>query len=197
MAALTKEKKQQIGLVAVIGLAVLVAVWFLAVKPLQGRIGSLQSKMTETEKRQQDARRLVSQSEQRQRELEDIQARLAEIEGKMVSGDTNVWIRTLLIGFKAGGNYAGVDIPNYSNAEEFKVGILPDFPYKSCIYRISGLAYYHDLGRFLADFENAYPHIRVLNVELIPVDSIQSASPEKLNFTIELVVLIKPPPDKR
>ncbi|MBI3875668.1 MAG: hypothetical protein HY300_06845 [Verrucomicrobia bacterium] len=197
MAALTKEKKQQIAMVAFAGAGALVAIWFFGIKPLQSKFANLQNKIGETQKREQEAKRLVAQAPQRQAELEEAQRKLAEIEDKMVSGDTNVWIRTLIIGFKSTGHYSGVDIPNYSTSDEVKVGILPDFPYKSCLYRISGLAYYHDLGRFLAGFENAFPHIRIQNIELTPVDSTQPASPEKLNFALEIVALIKPPPDKR
>ncbi len=197
MAALTKEKKQQIGTVAFVGVAALVAIWFFGIKPLQAKHAGLLNKIEETQKREQDAKRLVVQAPQAQAELEEAQRKLSEIEDKMVSGDTNVWIRTLIIGFKSTGTYSGVDVPNYSTAEEVKVGILPDFPYKSCLYKISGLAYYHDLGRFLAGFENAFPHIRVQNIELTPVDATQAANPEKLNFSLEIVALIKPPPDKR
>ncbi|WP_310582835.1 hypothetical protein [Deinococcus sp.] len=56
-----------------------------------------------------------------------------------------------------------------------------------------GSAHYQDFGRFLADFENNFPCIRVQNIELDPVGAIAGSDHrEKLNFKMELVTLVRP-----
>ena len=37
------------------------------------------------------------------------------------------------------------------------VNLLPNFPYKQATLTVAGTAHFHDLGRFLADFENQIP----------------------------------------
>ena len=53
----------------------------------------------------------------------------------------------------------------------------PSFPFKQVKFTITGTAYYHDLGKFIANFENTFPHIRVVNLQIQPDPS---ASDEKL-----------------
>jgi len=61
---------------------------------------------------------------------------------------------------------------------------------------VRGTAYYHDLGKFIADFENAFPYVRLLNLEMEPVGLPSPASnpeeQEKLSFKMDIVTLIKP-----
>jgi hypothetical protein len=76
-----------------------------------------------------------------------------------------------------------------------EVGALPRFPYKAALFNVRGTAYFHDLGKFLADFENSFPYIRVQNLELEPAASSSATSTgdaEKLAFRMEIVTLINP-----
>jgi hypothetical protein len=81
------------------------------------------------------------------------------------------------------------------------VDLLPHFPYKQLKITVSGTAFYHDLGKFIADFENAFPHMRVVNLALepatggnSPASATSGASPgvnEKLSFKMDIVTLVK------
>jgi hypothetical protein len=59
---------------------------------------------------------------------------------------------------------------------------------------IGGTSYYHDLGKFIADFENQFPLFRVLNLEMEPAPSVAGAEKEKLSFKMDVVALVKPGP---
>jgi hypothetical protein len=74
------------------------------------------------------------------------------------------------------------------------VGVLPDFPYKAADYKVDGAAHYHEFGRFLADFENSYPYMRIQNLNLFPDMSSTTDDHEKLIFQMEIVTLVKPSP---
>ena len=85
--------------------------------------------------------------------------------------------------------------PNFSREVVGDVQMFPKFPYRAALYNIRGTAYYHDLGRFLADFENRFPFIRVQNLELEPASSSSATATddtEKLAFKFELVALVSP-----
>jgi hypothetical protein len=68
------------------------------------------------------------------------------------------------------------------------VDLFTAFPYKQIRFTINGKAYYHDLGKFIADFENNFPHARVVN---LVIDS-ASSDGEKLSFRMDIIVLVKP-----
>ena len=56
---------------------------------------------------------------------------------------------------------------------------------------INGTAYYHDLGKFIADFENNFPHIRIVNLTIEPASAGEPGN-EKLSFRMDIVALVKP-----
>jgi hypothetical protein len=87
-----------------------------------------------------------------------------------------------------------VDIPQFGRETPSEVGIFPKFPYRAAVFNVKGSAYYHDFGKFLADFENAFPYIRVQNIELdsLADSSGSRESSEKLNFKMELLTLVRP-----
>ena len=65
--------------------------------------------------------------------------------------------------------------------------LIPNFPYKQVRVSLNGTAYYQDLGKFVADFENNFPHIRLVNLMIEPV-----GQTEQLNFHVDMVALVKP-----
>ena len=53
--------------------------------------------------------------------------------------------------------------------------------------------YYHDVGKFISDFENNFPHGRVVNLIVEPVSSADPGN-EKLSFRMDVIALVKPNP---
>jgi len=84
-----------------------------------------------------------------------------------------------------------VDIPDIGHPDVETMDLLPSFPFKQVKFTITGKAYYHDLGKFIADFENTFPHIRVVNLQLQPDQA--NGSDEKLSFKMEVIALVKSP----
>ena len=82
-----------------------------------------------------------------------------------------------------------VDIPEIGHPDVGPVDLFPSFPFKQVKFTITGTAYYHDLGKFIADFENTYPHIRVVNLQIQPADAADGA--EKLSFRMDIIALVK------
>jgi hypothetical protein len=85
-----------------------------------------------------------------------------------------------------------VDIPQFSQlGAPVDVSLLPNFPYKQATLTVAGNTRYHNLGQFLADFENRFPHIRVLNLSLDANVPSLLAEPETLSFKMDIVTLVK------
>jgi hypothetical protein len=112
---------------------------------------------------------------------------LSRAEEDMASGDLYSWTYGTIRLFK---QQYKVEIPDIGHPVMGNVDLFSDFPYKQLRFSINGTAYYHDLGKFISDFENAFPHARVLNLVIDPV----GADNEKLSFRLEIAALIKSNP---
>ena len=190
MNTLSADKKQKLILVAVLTGVAIALIWFLLIGTLQDHIALKLSKARETADKVADAQKKLAQTAVIEEKLAAITRKLATTEDDgMASGDLYFWIINTINRFKLAYR---VDIPVFSQPEEIKATLLPDFPYKSVRYNVRGSAYYHDLGRFLAAFENSQPYLFVQNLEVLPSETVQHDEPEKLNFRMDIVALVKP-----
>ncbi len=190
MKHLSKEKKQQLLLVVIGTLGVLVGVWFGLVSWQQSAIDLLSSKRDSTRTKLDGMTDTLKHSADITSNLEIEKQKLDEAESQMASGDLYLWIINTVREFKA--EHPRVEIPQYSTILVGDTTLLPKFPYKQVTLTIAGKAYYHDLGTFIADFENRFPYIRFQNLDIQPATGSENAYSEKLSFRVDVVALIKP-----
>jgi len=134
----------------------------------------------------------IKQAELIDANLTDITQQLEHAEEDAVTGDVYGWVYDTIRKFKS--TYH-VDIPNIGQPVISDVDLLAGFPYKQVRVSLSGTAYFHDLGKFIADFENTFPHIRVVNLSLEPGNGTgtgPASGAEKLTFRMDVIALIKP-----
>jgi hypothetical protein len=115
--------------------------------------------------------------------------RLYVIENGMPSGDLFSWIVRTIKTFN-NPTYK-VDMPQFGIPVVNPVSMLPNFPYSQSSVAVSGNAYYSEFGKFLADFENHFPYMRVQNLSLEPGGGTTPEEREKLAFHMEIVTLVK------
>jgi hypothetical protein len=120
-------------------------------------------------------------------QLVDLSYTLDHAQNDLAYGDPNSWIYDTIRNFK--GKYK-VDISVNGQLTPGDVDLLPKFQYKQIKATVSGTAYYHDLGKFIADFENTYPHARIANLVLEPGGA--GGANEKLSFRMDIITLVKP-----
>ena len=139
----------------------------------------------------------VKQAEKVEADLELATRKLKAIEDTMASGADYSWALLLMEKSRAGQEVNIIDVTRPAKGE---VGVLAQFPYDAAVFSVRGAAYYHQFGKFLADFENRFPYFRVQNLSLGPGaesatgsdGSAARASDEKLTFRMEIIALIKP-----
>ncbi len=196
---LSPEKKQHLIAVCIGTALVLALIYWFPIRSAQDDLMKVQSSITEAEKKYAEAAKLVKSAEAEGEKLTRREEQLAAVEATMVTGDANLWIRLTYEKFRSQALYK-VEIPNFPPPGMGDMVMFPDFPYKAAAYRVTGQAHYHDLGRFLADFENQFPYLRVLNLSLGPegpggtaaVMATTGDDQERLAFTFEAVALVKP-----
>lgn len=190
---LSKEQRDHLLVTFLMTVMVVVAMWMLLIGPIRTSLGQLKGEVQSSKDALADARGLVARASQIDLEVQAVAKFLGKLEEHMVDGDPNLWIRLKVDEFQRRKEY-NVTIPTIGSYYESDIGLLPDFPYKGVVFTVQGSAFYHDLGRFIADFENAFPLIRVQNLSLQPDVTAGEFGPnrERLTFSFELVVPLKP-----
>jgi Tfp pilus assembly protein PilO len=188
---LPKEKRDKMILVAGATLALCILLWSMVIRSQQASIKKVKEDTVQATSDLEVAERLVKRAVVVENDLEKISERLRQIEDSMAQGDMYSWIIQTMNKFLMNQR---VEIPTFTPPGVGEVGILPQFPYKAATFAVRGTGYFHDFGKFVADFENQFPCARVQNIELEPI-GILAARPEdveKISFRLEIVTLIKP-----
>ncbi len=192
---LSTEKKQHLVAVGFGTMVVLAVIYFVLIRPAQASRAKLQASIAEAEKKYTEAAKLVKNADLEEEKLTRREDQLAMVEATVVTGDPNLWIRRTYDKFRTQAPYK-IEIPNFPPPALGEMTMIPEFPYKAATYRVSGTAYYHDFGKFLAEFENYFPYMRVLNLDLGPEEGAAAGAGEereKLLFSFEVAALVKPP----
>ncbi len=196
---LSKEKRQHLVLVVLvtIGAAAALGPFRLESLGMGGLISYQLNSLENAKKKTVDANKelkrvqeAVKHADKTEVQLVEAKKSLAEAETDIASGDLYAWVVNTLRQFKAGYK---VEIPQILPiGATTDVNLIPGFPYKQASVSVSGTAHYHDLGRFLADLENQFPHIRVINLSLDLNPSPTTEDQETVAFKMEIVTLVKP-----
>jgi len=189
MNRLPADKQKKIALVAGATVGVVVLLWFVMISPLRAQQVKLRALMADSKSQVEKGQRSAALALQASNDLATASQRLNQEEDRMASGDLYAWMIQTMNQFKA--PYA-VEIPSIGKEISCEVGMFPKFPYKTVMFIVRGAAYYHDFGKFLADFENHFPYMRVQNLDLSSNTGLKEEDVERLNFTMEVVTLVKP-----
>ncbi|MEW6158984.1 MAG: hypothetical protein AB1813_16290 [Verrucomicrobiota bacterium] len=143
-------------------------------------------------------------------DLAELGKKLDEVEGQMIPAlelSSQVWLFTRIDELRQKYDLQISGFPRNA-ATDRKALSLPRFAYAAAVYpgvKLDG--YFHDIGKFLQDFENTYPYISLQNVVLTPLATpsvalgtatdkpaapINESMKEKLNLSMDVVVLYRP-----
>src|SRR6185369_4226847 len=180
MNSLSKEKRNQLVLTVLLTGGVLAGLWFGLIRIQQQSLAVLAGNKVSAEQKLDQVRQAIETADVVEAQLAQAEQRLAKIESSMANGDLYSWSINTLKQFKLGYK---VEIPQFSQIDGPKeMNMLAGFPYKQANMTISGTAFYPDFGKFVADFENQFPYMRVLNVSLEPVPALVGVEKERLGF---------------
>ncbi|MGO8764317.1 MAG: hypothetical protein ACLQSR_04175 [Limisphaerales bacterium] len=161
---------------------------FFLIRPAFASIKSIKSDTISKRQQLQKIEDAIGKQPATLAQLQNESATLAEAEKDMATGDPNGWIYDTIRGFKS--QYK-MDISIASSTHTEDVDMLAKFPYRQLRVTVNGTAFYHDLGKFIANFENNYPHGRICNLLIHPANE-SGDNAEKLSFSMDIIELIKP-----
>jgi hypothetical protein len=157
---------------------------FGLIRPQYGKLSSIRKQTLDTQEHYKSIENLIRESNATAGELAVLTNDLASAEVDMATGDIYAWTIDTMRHFKAGYK---VEVPEIGQPSMGEADIFPNFPYKQLKFTIRGTGYYHDIGKFIADLENKFPHMRVLNIDMSPAGN----EGEKLSFSVDVVALVK------
>jgi len=197
MALLSKDKRDRLILLIIGTIAVVLGLWYGVIRTRRERLEDTNTRRDAVIDKLEKARARVKLAEKVEADLEAATKKLRAIEDTMAPGvNVYTWAQELLVKARVGHEVSIIDVTRPSKGE---VGLLAQFPYEAANFSVRGAAYYHDFGKFLADFENQFPYFRVQNLLLgVSGESALGAEPsarvgeEKLQFKIDIVTLIRP-----
>lgn len=188
MKRLPPAKRNQLIGVIVATLGLICLVYFILISPQNEKNHDLAEKIGQETTRLAQYKAAITNMDATTSALADLNQQLADAEGDIASGDLYAWSYDKIRAFKAGYR---VDIPNIGQPSQGECDLMGNFPYKQISFSLSGTGYYHDLGKFVSDFENKFTHCRVVNLQADPVGE-NTVAGEKLNFRMQIIALVKP-----
>ena len=193
MKNLPKEKRDRLIVVGVGTLVIVVGLYYGVITMQQKALLSTAKAKTDLLGKLGDGQKLLGSAVTIKKGLESATTKRRAIEATLPSGDMYSWIISTVNAFK---EKYDVDIPQFSREMPATIGISADFPYKAAMFTLRGTAHFHELGRFISDFENAFPYMRIQNIEIEPNTAgggVTPADSEKLLFKIEVVTPVNIP----
>jgi Tfp pilus assembly protein PilO len=188
MKRLPPAKRNQLIVVIIATVGLIGLVYFLLIRPQNANNHELASKIGTETTRLQKYKNDIKQMDATTKSLADFSEQLSRAEEDVASGDLYQWTVDTMRRFKS--TYR-VEIPTIGQPVPGECELIANFPYKQIRFSLNGTGYYHDLGKFVSDFENKFTHCRVLNLQADP-SSTAAIGGEKLNFRMDIVALVKP-----
>ena len=193
---LPTEKRNRLILVIVAGFVISGCLWYGLISSGKTRLERSRERRVAAKEKVEKARALFANADKVEGEMEAAVQALRSIEEGMASGvDLYRWSYILME--KARGGHE-VEISEVTRPQTNEVGVLASFPYPAATFTVKGAAYYHDFGKFLADFENHFQYFRVQNILLGNLAeaggdaATTRVGKDKLFFKIDVVVPVKP-----
>lgn len=190
MNKLSKEKTNHLILVGLLTVGTIAGLWFGLISAQNQKIKEISDKIHDTQQQIDRVQSVVVGANQVDSSLKVSLARLNEIELGMPSGDLYLWMLRTIQAFNMPGYK--VTVPTIGLPVTTSVSMLPNYPYNQAAAAVNGSAYYTEFGKFLADFENHFPYMRVQNLGLEPTPGgTKDEDRERLSFHMEIVSLVK------
>jgi len=190
MTKISKTQRDQLIAVSFGAAAVIACLWYLVVLAQNKELAVANAncvKMKNTLKLASDkVRQADAVSAELAKNLDALRQREA---GLAPEREPFSWMAETLRAFWSPGNdihhYKSVSIADIKPPEITDKGVITGFPFKWARFHITGEGHYHDFGKFIADFENAFPYFRIVDLD-IAVPGLRRDA-DMLSYTFDIV----------
>jgi Tfp pilus assembly protein PilO len=188
MRKLSPTKRNHLIIVLVLTLGALFAVFHFLIDPQKAQNKKLAENIRAQRDKLQSIKNAIKDADHISSDLTTVSFQLGRAEEDVASGDVYAWIYDTIRRFKSAYK---VEIPTISAPTVTDADLFSGFPYRQVKVTLSGVGFYHDIGKFVADFENNFPHMRMVNLLVEPANQV-GPNAEKLSFRVDVIALVKP-----
>jgi Tfp pilus assembly protein PilO len=188
MKRLPAAKRNQLIMVIIATIACIALVYVFLINAENTEITRLANEINKQRADLKGMKEIITKTDATANALAEVSRQLSRAEEDIAIGDIYAWTYDTLRRFKAAYH---VEIPSIGQPVLGDVDLLQGFPYRQVKMSLNGSGYYHDLGKFVADFENTFPHMRMVNLGIEPAQT-PGGLAERLNFHMDIIALVKP-----
>ena len=187
MNRLAPAKRNQLIMVILATMALVALVFVFLINPEKQKNIQQSMEIKNKHKELDEMKETIKRSADKAAEYAAVSNQLTLAEADVAGLDVSAWTYDTIRRFKSSYH---LDIPGVGQPVSGEVDLLPDLAYRQVKLSLSGTGYYHDLGKFVSEFENTFPHMRLVNLGLDP--GAAANAPERLAFHFEVIALVKP-----
>src|ERR1043165_1143399 len=197
MNKLSKDKRDKLILICIGVVGTIAVLYFFVLTDMKDELGTLGSKLVTMRDKIDKSQRILKRQAELQTRLGELRAELDKRQEYMPRPtQDHVWFMKLIEDRRSQFN---LDIGEIRYPEPWDPGLLPNFPFKGVAFNVTLIGRYTDFGRFLADFENSFPYMRVQLMNVTPdvqqpsVGATTTPGDDggKLRFNFRVISLIK------
>ena len=201
MNKMSKDKRDKLILVVLAVLGVLGVLYTFVLGAQKEALSNTQIKITSVQDKVSKAERLLRAGPTIEETLAQSQMEVNQREEEMAPpGQYFYWFLKLMDGFRQKEALQSITIVDITQPSFGPAALLPDFPYQAATFGVTLTGRFHELGKFLADFENRFPYMRVqdLLIQQNPLEAPgaggipRGENEEKIMLQMKVVALIKP-----
>src|SRR3954466_1234849 len=195
MNKISKDKRDKLILICIGVVGIIAVLYFFVLTDMKDEQATLGIKVTSLRDKTDKSERILKRQAELQARLEELRAELDKRQEYMPRPtQDHVWFIKLIEDRRAKYN---LDIADIRLPEPWDPGVLPKFPFKGVSFNVTLIGHYTDFGRFLADFENSFPYMRVQlmnvspEVQQQPPGAVTTAADDggKLRFNFRVISL--------
>jgi Tfp pilus assembly protein PilO len=190
MIKITKAQRDQLIAVAIGGVAVIAGLVYFVVFAQEKELKTIKANQVKTQAKLNDESAQVREAQQVGQALTNSQEALRQREVNFApEREPQIWLVGVMQHFCLPTNdlqrYRSLSILDIKPPEITDKGDVAGFPYKWAKFHITAQGYYHDFGRFTADFENSFRYFRIQDLEITA--PLVRQDPDMLSYSFDIV----------
>lgn len=168
MSKLSKEKRDKLILVCLLFIGALGVLYTFVLGAQRDKLSTYENQLASVRDKLSKAERLMKSGPIVESNLAENSKKLELMQKDMAPQGAYYWFLKLLEEFRTREGLDQNFLADLRQPEATDPGLLPKFPYRALTTGVRTSGKFHDIGRFIADFENAFPYMRVEQIRLQP-----------------------------
>jgi Tfp pilus assembly protein PilO len=171
MNKITKTQRDQLIIVGIVTVVVMACLWYFVEQAAENQLKATQANSRKMADKLKGASDKIKSADAVSLALTNAQENLKALEaGFAPEHEPYSWMVGIIGHFylppEDVHRYKSVSDIDFTKPEITDKGIIGNFPYKWARFHITGKGHYHDLGKFIADFENNFRYFQIENIDI-------------------------------